>query len=81
MRTLDEAVPDVKIENSRDVMMLLSQTINQVLKGIIDPRVANAVGYLANLQIKTFELNELEKRLAKLGAERESRMAALSRVS
>jgi len=81
MRTLDEAVPDVKIENSGNVMMLLSQTINQVLKGIIDPRVAKAVGYLANLQIKTFELNELEKRLAKLGAERESRMAALSRVS
>jgi hypothetical protein len=49
MRTLDESVPDVKIENSGDVTALLSETVNQVRKGFIDPQVANAVGYLANL--------------------------------
>jgi hypothetical protein len=78
MRTLDQALPDVKIENSGDVTALLSQTINQVRKGMIDPRVANAVGYLANLVIKTFEQNELEKRIARIEALHESRIAAVS---
>jgi hypothetical protein len=78
MRTLDEVVPDVKLENSGDVMALLSETINQVRKGIIDPRVANAIGYLANLQIKSFEQNKLETRIAHLEALLESRPAAES---
>jgi hypothetical protein len=34
-----------------DVVKLLSETINQVRKGIIDPPVANAIGYLANVLI------------------------------
>jgi hypothetical protein len=68
MKTLGTAAPDVKVKNCGDVVALLSETINQVRKGVIDPRVANAVGYLANVLIKAFEQDELETRIEKLEA-------------
>jgi hypothetical protein len=68
MRTLDATAPDVRVENCQDVVRLLSETINQVRKGQIDPRVANAVGYLANVLIRATEQGELERRLAELEA-------------
>jgi hypothetical protein len=66
MKTLDEDTPDLKIENCQDTVPLLSETINQVRKGQIDPRVANAVGYLANVIIKAVEQSDLEKRLEEI---------------
>jgi hypothetical protein len=78
IRTLSEATPDVKIENSADVVALICETINQVRKGCIDPRVANAVGYLANLATKAMEQNELETRIAKLEGLFERRTADLN---
>lgn len=68
MRTLDATAPDVRVENCQDVVRLLSETINHVRKGQIDPRVANAVGYLANVLIRATEQGELERRLAELEA-------------
>jgi hypothetical protein len=68
MKTLDETAPDVKVEDCQDVAKLISETINQVRKGQIDPRVANAVGYLANVLIRAVEQGEMERRLAKLEA-------------
>jgi hypothetical protein len=50
------------------VVRLILETINQVRKGAIDPRVANAVGYLANVVIKALEQDELEARIKKLEA-------------
>src|ERR1700676_2111747 len=52
MKTLDTATSDVKIEDCGDVVELLSETINQVRKGLIDPRIANSVGYLANIAVR-----------------------------
>jgi hypothetical protein len=63
IKTLDADAPDVKIESCSDTVPLLSETINQVRKGEIDPRVANAVGYLANVLIKAVEQSDIEKRL------------------
>ena len=63
---LDADAPDVKVEDCRDVVSLMSETINQVRKGVIDPRVANAVGYLANILIKAMEQGELESRIETL---------------
>jgi len=68
MKTLDPAAPDVTIEDCQDVVLLISETINQVRKGQIDPRVANAVGYLANVLIRALEQGEMEKRLNELEA-------------
>lgn len=73
MKTLDPAIPDVKFESSAQVVTLLSDTINQVRKGDIDPRIGNTVGYLANLLIKALEQNELETRINRLEALFENR--------
>ncbi len=67
MKTLDGA-PDIKVESCRDVVRLISDTINQVRRGELDPRVANAIGYLANVLIKAAEQGDTEKRLEDLEA-------------
>jgi len=56
----------VRVADCEDVVALLSETINQVRKGQIDPRVANAIGYLANVLIKASEQGELEKRISEV---------------
>jgi len=68
MKTLADDAPDLKIEGCEDVVRLISTTINQVRKGQLDPRVANAIGYLANVLIKAVEQGEVERRLADLEA-------------
>jgi hypothetical protein len=68
IKTLDATAPDVKIEDCGDVVALISETINQLRKGMVDPRVANSVGYLANVLIKAFEQDELETRIERLEA-------------
>ena len=66
MKTLESTVPDVKVEDCGDAIALISETINQVRKGQIDPRVANSVGFLANILIKAVEQNKLETRIEQL---------------
>lgn len=68
MKTLDADADDVRVESCRDVVRLLSDTINQVRKGDLDPRVANAIGYLANVLIRAAEQGDLEKRIEDLEA-------------
>lgn len=68
MKTLSADAPDVKVESCQDVVRLISETINQVRKGDIDPRVANAVGYLANVLIRAVDQGEMEKRIEDLEA-------------
>jgi hypothetical protein len=76
MKTLNATVPDVKVEDCGYVVALISETINHVRKGMIDPRVANAVGYLANVLIKALEQDELETRIERLEALLETRIQA-----
>ena len=66
MATLPADAPDVKVEDGADVVKLLGATINQVRRGEIDPRVANAVGYLSNIVLSATDQRELENRLAEL---------------
>jgi hypothetical protein len=68
VKTLEDSAPDVKVEDSGDAIILLVQTINQVRKGQIDPRVANSVGFLANILIKAVERDKLETRIEQLEA-------------
>ena len=66
MATLPADVPDVTVEDGADVVKLLGATINQVRRGEIDPRVANAVGYLSNIVLSATGQRELESRLEEL---------------
>jgi hypothetical protein len=66
MKTLAAGTPDVKVENSRDLLALMNMTISQVRTGIIDPRIANTIGYLADITMRLSKQNELEERIKKL---------------
>lgn len=66
IQTLDSSAPRIHIHNSKDVMVLLSETIGLVLAAQVDPRTATAVGYLANLYLKASERNALEERLERI---------------
>lgn len=65
---LHPGAPDHPIENSKDVVRLLAETINQVRRGQLDPRVANAIGYLSNIVVATLQHGPLEDRLSRLEA-------------
>jgi hypothetical protein len=68
MKTLESTAPDVKVEDCGDAIALISETINHVRKGKIDPRVANSVGFLANILLKAMERDKLETRIEQLEA-------------
>jgi hypothetical protein len=51
-RVLGPEFADVKIKNWEDVAELLTLTINQVRKGILDPKTATSIGYLATVILR-----------------------------
>jgi len=57
---------DVQVRTLGDVVTLVEATINDVRTGRVDVRVANAVGYLANVAIRALEQADLEARLEAL---------------
>ncbi len=58
--------PDHPLGTTKDVSALLGNSINQLRRGQIDPRVANAMGYLASVLLRALEQGPLEERLANL---------------
>ena len=58
--------PDAPLGSVADVVALLGQTINQVRRGEIDPRVANTIGYLSATLLRALEQGDIERRLAEL---------------
>jgi len=62
-------VPEWRLRTNGDVVSLLGETINMVRRRQVDPRVANAVGYLSGILLKAMEQGELEERVAKLEAD------------
>ncbi len=64
--TLPKNIPEFELRVAEDVVRLLSITINQVRRGEIDPRVANAVGYLSGIILKAKEQGDIEKRLKQI---------------
>jgi hypothetical protein len=65
-KVLEPDEPDLPLEGVRDVTRLLADTINRVRKGQLDPKIANTVGYLAGIMLRSFEVGELEDRLSRL---------------
>jgi hypothetical protein len=64
--TLPES--DVAVRSLPDVVTLVETTVNDVRAGRVDVRVANAVGYLANVALKAIAQSDLEARLEALEA-------------
>ena len=68
--------PDRSLASASDVTALLAETINQVRRGEVDPRISNAVGYLAGILLKAKEKDEIEQRLARLESALAGRQAS-----
>ena len=58
--------PATAIASSADVCRLLGETLSQVRRGELDPKVSNAIGYLANIQLKALEQAEIEDALIEI---------------
>lgn len=56
----------MKSPTPQDIVNLLADTIDEVKTGELDPKVANAVGYLAGAIMKAIELDAFDERLAAL---------------
>jgi hypothetical protein len=54
------------LRNTQDVATLLADSINQGRRGQLDARVANTVGYLAGILLRSLEQGPLEERLARM---------------
>ena len=57
---------DVPLHSGKDVAAFLAETINQVRKGRVSPKIASTVGYLSSLLMKALDTTDLEERLAKV---------------
>ena len=56
------------LKSPTDVCDLLGETINQVRCGLIDPRIATTVGYLAGTLLRGLEHGQLDDRLTRIEA-------------
>ena len=68
MAVLPSTTPDAPLNNMKDLIRLMGKAANQVLRGELDPKVANAFGYLCGLLMKAYHESEIELRLAALEA-------------
>ncbi len=65
---LPAGAPDHPLGNTSDVSALLADSINRLRRGQLDPRVANAMGYLTSVLLRSLEQGPIEERLAKIEA-------------
>jgi hypothetical protein len=56
--------PDHPLGDTNQISVLLADSINRLRRGQLDPRVANAMGYLARVLLKALESARIEDRLA-----------------
>jgi len=65
---LPRETPDRPVRKICEVVEIMEETINQVRRGEIDPKVANSVAYIAGILLKALERGPLEERIASLEA-------------
>jgi hypothetical protein len=59
---------DIALNSRSDAAALLARIINQLVRGAIDPKIANGAGFLIGIWLRATETNSLEERLAALEA-------------
>jgi len=62
-RAVELSLPPMSLQEPKEVVSLLGDTINGVRSGGIPPNIANTVGYLAGHLIKAMEVANLAGRL------------------
>lgn len=58
--------PGRQVKTAAEVIGLLSETINHVRTGQLDPKVGNCIGYLSGVILKAVEQGNMADRLASL---------------
>jgi amino acid transporter len=58
----------IRWANTTDVSAFLCDSINRLRRGQLDPRVADAMGYLTSVLLRSLEQGPIEERLAKIEA-------------
>jgi hypothetical protein len=76
-KALPESEPDLPLNSAEEVATLLGRACNEVRKGVIDPRVANAVGQLAGTLLRALESSAVEARMTDI----ERRLDALAQAA
>ena len=66
---LPSDTPDHPLGNTKEVSAFLADSINQLRRGQLDPRVSNGMGYLTSVLLRALEQGPLEERLAKMEAQ------------
>jgi hypothetical protein len=66
VKILPASTPDVKLRSAEDHNKFLEETMSQVRRGELDPKVANTLGYLFSLHIKIKSDLETERRISAL---------------
>jgi hypothetical protein len=64
-KVLPHDAPEVAVKGCSDVSTLITASINQ-LRGELDPRVANGIGYLATVLLRSLEQGQMEQRISKM---------------
>jgi len=59
-------LPEVPLNDTKDIVVLVARIIKEVRSGSIELRVANCIGYLSGHLIKAIEISVLEDRLSKI---------------
>ena len=57
-------------QTAQDVALFIAVTMSEVRMAKLDPRVANALGQLGTVFLKSLELGDLEKRVRELESNR-----------
>lgn len=60
--------PDFPLDNAGDAAALLARAINLLLRGELDPKIANAAGYLLGIKMRASDMGKHEQRFAALEA-------------
>ena len=55
---------NLPVRNAADVTALLGTTINEVRQGKLDPKVANAIGFLAGVLLRALETSDIAEQFA-----------------
>ena len=58
--------PTRRVQAASDVVALLSETVNQVRTGQLDPKIGNCIGYLSGVILRAVEQGNMADRLAAL---------------
>ncbi len=59
-------LPEIIVKDSRDIPLLLSDTIYHLRHGKMDVRLGTAIGYVSNILLRSFEVADLEVRIEKI---------------